>query len=119
MAQLGAGVRRISWHALRHTFASQLVSRGAPMRAVQHYFGHSTVQMTERYAHLAPDVLHDAIRVIESGSPSLAWATGGQRSSSERLRSTEATPPVGRTGLTLAVDQHKNPEPKFEVFMER
>lgn len=74
------GVRRIGWHVLRHTFATQLVSRGVPMRVVQRYLGHSTVVMTERYAHLAPDVLADAISVLEPSVIPRVWATGGQRS---------------------------------------
>ena len=58
------GVRRIGWHVLRHTFASHLVSRGVPIRTVQILLGHTTVMMTERYAHLAPSALHDAITVL-------------------------------------------------------
>lgn len=48
------------------------------MRAVQVLMGHSTVQMTERYAHLAPSSLNEAIAVLEAphvgilGNP---WAT--------------------------------------------
>lgn len=75
-----AGIRRIGWHRLRHTFASRLVSRGASMRGVQQLLGHSTIVMTERYAHLAPSVLTDAIQLLENDSNGKIWATGGQRS---------------------------------------
>lgn len=74
-----AGVRRVGWHLLRHTFASRLVSRGIPIRAVQQLLGHSSVTMTERYAHLAPTVLSDAIRVLEKTPFGKIQATGGQR----------------------------------------
>jgi integrase len=57
-------MRRIGWHVLRHTFASHLVMKGIPIRAVQVLLGHSTVQMTERYAHLSPSTLQDAVSVL-------------------------------------------------------
>ena len=49
-----AGLRRIRWHDLRHSFASQLVIAGVPLRQVQEAMGHATITMTMRYAHLAP-----------------------------------------------------------------
>jgi integrase len=61
-----AGMKRFGWHRFRHTFASRLVSREVPLRAVQQLLGHASIQMTERYAHLAPTVLTDAIRVLEN-----------------------------------------------------
>jgi len=42
------------WHELRHSFASILTTGGAPLRIVQSLLGHSTIRMTERYAHLTP-----------------------------------------------------------------
>ena len=53
-AQRKSGLRRIKWHELRHSFASILTTGGAPLRIVQSLLGHSTIRMTERYAHLAP-----------------------------------------------------------------
>jgi integrase len=64
-----AGLRRIGWHALRHTFASELVRRGAAIRAVQLLMGHATVQMTERYSHLAPSALQETISLLENKDP--------------------------------------------------
>jgi integrase len=49
-----AGLRIIKWHELRHSFASQLVSAGVPIKQVQEWLGHTTIHMTMRYAHLAP-----------------------------------------------------------------
>jgi len=60
-----AGLRRIGWHTLRHTFASQLVAAGVPLRAVQELLGHSEIRMTMRYTHLAPATLYEAIQVLE------------------------------------------------------
>jgi integrase len=64
-----AGLRRIGWHVLRHTFASHLVMRGAQLKAVQELMGHATIQMTMRYAHLAPHVTRDAVRLLDAGHP--------------------------------------------------
>lgn len=64
-----AGLRQIGWHVLRHTFASHLVMRNAPIKAVQELMGHSTVTMTERYAHLSPDVRKDAVRLLDRAMP--------------------------------------------------
>ena len=49
-----AGLRDFTWHGLRHTFASRLVMEGVDLRTVQELMGHKTIQMTCRYAHLAP-----------------------------------------------------------------
>ncbi|TAK27033.1 MAG: site-specific integrase [Myxococcaceae bacterium] len=58
------GLRQIGWHALRHTFASQLVMEGVPLLTVSRLMGHTTVKMTERYAHLAPSHLAEAVPVL-------------------------------------------------------
>ena len=40
---------------MRHTFASRLVMAGVDIRTVAELMGHKTIQMTMRYAHLAPE----------------------------------------------------------------
>lgn len=67
-----AGVPEIRIHDMRHTFASQLVTAGVSLRVVQDLLGHSTITMTERYAHLAPEVRHDAVGVLERHGPIVA-----------------------------------------------
>jgi integrase len=59
------GIQRIGWYALRHSFASHLVMRGVPMKAVQELLGHCTMEMTMRYAHLSADVRRDAVRLLD------------------------------------------------------
>jgi integrase len=60
-----AGLRRIGWHVLRHTFASHLVMKGVPIKVVQELLGHATIEMTMRYAHLSPEVARDAVNVLD------------------------------------------------------
>ncbi|HWB77393.1 MAG TPA: site-specific integrase [Nannocystaceae bacterium] len=60
-----AELRQIGWHVLRHTFASQLVMRGATLRAVQDLLGHGSLAMTLRYSHLSPDARRDAVRLLD------------------------------------------------------
>jgi integrase len=49
-----AGVRDFTWHCLRHTFASRLVMQGVGLPEVMDLMGHKSIQVTMRYAHLAP-----------------------------------------------------------------
>jgi integrase len=58
-----AGLRG-SIHWLRHTFISHLVMAGRPLRTVQVLAGHSTIAVTEKYAHLAPDYMADVMKGI-------------------------------------------------------
>lgn len=52
-------------HALRHTCASRLVQRGIQILVVKEWLGHKSLSMTLRYAHLAPDNLQEAVKVLE------------------------------------------------------
>jgi integrase len=59
-----ASIRRITWHILRHTFASHLAMRGVPLTTVQTLLGHSNITTTMRYAHVAPSTLRAAIDML-------------------------------------------------------
>jgi integrase len=48
-------------HDLRHTAASWLVSDGVPLEVIKELLGHSSITMTERYAHLAPQRVREAV----------------------------------------------------------
>ncbi|NLH47736.1 MAG: tyrosine-type recombinase/integrase [Myxococcales bacterium] len=50
-----AGLPRMRFHDLRHTFASQWVMRGGDLFKLQKILGHADQQMVQRYAHLAPE----------------------------------------------------------------
>ena len=57
-------------HALRHTFASHFIQKGGNILTLQKILGHSSLAMTMRYAHLAPDHLRDAVTHGPSLRPS-------------------------------------------------
>jgi integrase len=65
-ATKAAGCPDVTLHILRHTCASRLVQRGIPIYTVSKWLGHSSVQVTERYAKLAPDSLAAALAALES-----------------------------------------------------
>ena len=52
-------------HALRHTTATRLIDKGIDLYTVKEWLGHSTIQVTERYAHLNPDKLVHAANMLE------------------------------------------------------
>jgi len=64
-----AGLREIGWHVCRHTFASHLAMRGVPLKAIQELLGHASIVTTMRYAHLAPHVARDAVRLLDRMRP--------------------------------------------------
>lgn len=60
-----AGLRKIRMHDLRHTFASNYVIKGGNVVSLQKILGHSTINMTLRYAHLAPDFMANDIERLD------------------------------------------------------
>lgn len=69
-----AGLVGFTWYCLRHTFASRLVMAGVDIRTVAELMGHKTIQMTMRYAHLAPEHNLAAVERLTSfnaGKPSV------------------------------------------------
>lgn len=57
----------ISFHVLRHTYATRLASRAVPLMVIAAQLGHSDVRMTTRhYAHAAPSYVADTVRAAFS-----------------------------------------------------
>ena len=81
-ALAAARCHKVRFHDLRHTAASLMVMSGISLRAVQGMLGHSTIAVTERYAHLAPDFQErEADRLslnVQQGLGTLVALDGGR-----------------------------------------
>lgn len=62
----------VTFHTLRHTFASWAIQNGLDLGRLQKYLGHSDVSLTQRYSHLSREFLADGARFI--GPPARAKA---------------------------------------------
>jgi integrase len=76
------GIEEMIWYqATRHTFASQWVLYGGSLEKLQEIMGHSSVMVTERYAHLMPGRFTDADRsrmAIELRAPKAPASPAGK-----------------------------------------
>lgn len=52
------------WHCFRHSFISNLASRGVDQRLIDEFVGHTSEEVKRRYRHLLPDVKQQAIRSV-------------------------------------------------------
>ena len=60
-----AGLRRVRFHDLRHTFASLLISNGESFAYVKEQLGHSSIKMTiDTYTHLEPGSNRQAVNKL-------------------------------------------------------
>lgn len=60
------GITDFKFHDLRHCFASALVQKGVDLYQVQKLLGHKSNAMTQRYAHLSPEHLREAVNKLDS-----------------------------------------------------
>jgi integrase len=63
-----AQLEDFTFHDLRHDFASRLVQAGVNLYEVKDLLGHSTITLTERYAHLAPHQKRAAVALLEASA---------------------------------------------------
>lgn len=57
-------IKNFRFHDLRHTFASWLAIKGISLYTIKELLGHKTIEMTQRYAHLSPDVRFNAVEQL-------------------------------------------------------
>ena len=60
-----AGISGVTWHTMRHTFASRLVNRGVDIVTVKELLGHSSLSVTIRYAHTNFDTKRAAVEKLD------------------------------------------------------
>lgn len=58
--------QRVTFHTLRHTFASWLVASGTDIYTVQELLGHSDLKLTARYAHIGENSMRAAVQRLEA-----------------------------------------------------
>lgn len=63
-----AGLKKFTWHSLRHTFATLIATKGGALHALQALLGHSTITMTMRYAHPDASSLRSTIDLLDPKS---------------------------------------------------
>jgi site-specific recombinase XerD len=69
-----------SWHCHRHSFASRLVMAGVDIRTVGELLGHKSIQMTMRYAHLAPAHNAAAVEMLVGNGHQIGHQRSGAQS---------------------------------------
>jgi integrase len=65
LCRRSVGLPEVRIHDLRHSFASALVNRGMTLFDVKEALGHSNIATTQRYAHLSPERLRNAVQQAE------------------------------------------------------
>ncbi len=63
-----AGVKKFSYHSLRHDFATSLRRNRVPLENVSALLGHGTLQMSMRYAHVGREALHEAVATLNTSA---------------------------------------------------
>ncbi len=78
-----AGLAGVTWHTLRHTFASRLNGNGADLATVKELLGHSDIKTTLRYAHTNREAKASAVRKLAGRSDKpVTVADSGQKTAS-------------------------------------
>lgn len=61
-----AGLKRLSFHSMRHTFVSRMLEEGIDIKTISEIIGHSKTSFTlDTYAHILPSNKHDAVKKLD------------------------------------------------------
>jgi site-specific recombinase XerD len=86
-----AGVTVITFHELRHTFATRMAAQGVPIRKLQEWLGHADIATTQIYTHYAPDE-HEIAMVNDGFARNPVGSNLGSKVSATRHHSARAKP---------------------------
>jgi hypothetical protein len=103
-----AGIKRVTCHILRHSYASHLAMAGAPLVAIQALLGHSDIQTTMRYAHLSKSALIDAVALLEPKSTIESFGQPVGNPQDFKLENPEGIRASNKMSIFLATDFGKN-----------
>src|SRR5262249_39800045 len=85
-----AEIAGVTWHTLRHTFASRLVNRGVDIVTVQQLLGHSAVTVTRRYTHTNLESKHAAVAKLDGFGDNVVTVCTNMQQSKQKLSPNEA-----------------------------
>ncbi len=87
-----SGLEGVSWHSLRHTFASRLAMSGATEGTIATLLRHSGTVLVRRYAHLSPSHLQNEVEKVAAFGKVADRQTGRNEPTAEH---SEVGKPVG------------------------
>ncbi|MET0515181.1 MAG: site-specific integrase [Nitrospiraceae bacterium] len=91
-----ANLEDVTWHTLRHTFASRLAMNGASESTIAALLRHSGTSLVSRYAHLSPSHLKTAVEGVAAFGREKD--SRPQSASEERQQAENSCPTVSETG---------------------
>lgn len=63
-----SGVRQLTPHCCRHTYATRLQEKGVPVETVARLMGHSDIAVTDGYLHISLDTLENAVNRLDKNT---------------------------------------------------
>jgi integrase len=111
--------RRVRWHDLRHTCASSLVSgwwgRRWSLHEVKDLLGHTTIDLTQRYAHLCPGALEEAATATLGGQVTLVTSALQLPQVSDAVSHEETSMPDAGAGQRTRTDDLRLGKPSLSA----